>query len=52
MLILLDSGSSHSFVSVALAVSLTRVQSRASPMVVKVADGNRVKCDSHIPKVV
>ena len=49
MVILLDSGSSYSFVSSSLAASLARIQSTGTPMWVKVANGAIVQCDSYLP---
>ena len=47
--ILLDSGSSHSFVSMALAGSLSGVQQLSPAVTVQVANGAVLSCDSHIP---
>jgi hypothetical protein len=47
--ILVDSGSSHSFLSSAVAAELPGVQPLPAPVVVRVADGNTVQCSSQIP---
>ena len=50
VLILVDSGSSHSFVSEAVAMTMAdKVQKTASSSV-KIADGGILKCDSMIPQ--
>lgn len=52
VLILLDLGSSHSFIGSSLAVSLTRIQSNPSVVLVRVADGEKIRCDSQLTDVV
>ena len=49
--ILVDSGSSHSFISAAVATSLPGLRSLQFPMVVRVADGSYLTCDSELPNV-
>lgn len=48
VLILVDSGSSHSFVSRSLAASLVGQSSFSPPVLVKVADGGSIQCDTQI----
>jgi hypothetical protein len=45
VLILLDSGISHSFVSASVASSLSGIQSSSQVVWVKVADGGRIRCN-------
>lgn len=47
--ILVDSGSSHTFLSASVAASLTGVQQLVPPVPVKVANGAVLQCHSHIP---
>lgn len=49
ILLLVDSGSSTSFLDMHLASSLTGVTLMARPCRVKVADGGGLCCVSHIP---
>lgn len=51
MLILVDSGSTHSFLSAAVASQISGVQPLAKPVSVKIADGATVNCDSELPAV-
>jgi hypothetical protein len=51
ILILVDSGRTHSFLSSAIASQLTGVQPLAKPVSVKIADGVVVVCDSELPAV-
>jgi hypothetical protein len=50
MLILLDSGSSHTFISAKLAAALSHpgLARLQKPLVVKVASGTSLDCDSQI----
>jgi hypothetical protein len=48
VLILIDSGSSHSFVSTTLAVQLTGVLPMTRPVSVQVADGGRIHCSQQL----
>lgn len=50
--ILIDSGSSHTFVSSTVASQLSGVFTFSSPLIVQVANGDIVVCSSHIPKAV
>jgi hypothetical protein len=54
MLILLDSGSSHTFISTKLAAALSHLGLAVlqKPLMVKVASGASMCCDSHISQVV
>jgi len=47
--ILVDSGSSHSFLNASLAQSLVGVQNLAQPISVQVANGDVTQCSAHIP---
>jgi predicted aspartyl protease len=47
--ILIDSGSTHSFLDSQFAQSLSGVQQMSSFVSVKVANGSSVTCSSHIP---
>lgn len=49
VLILVDSGSSHSFISSAIAASLPGVRLLPVPMTVRVADGGVLSCQSELP---
>jgi hypothetical protein len=49
LFILVDSGSSHTFLNVFVATSLTGVQQLVSPVLVQVANGVVLQCHSHIP---
>jgi len=48
--ILVDSGSSHTFISSQLAASLTGIESVHSSMTVQVANGSKLQCVEHIPQ--
>lgn len=48
VLILVDSGSSHSFVSTALASKLSGVVKARRPLKVRIADGGQLSCDLEI----
>jgi hypothetical protein len=48
MVILLDSGSSHSFLSSRVAVQVTRVTPLEKPLSVQVANGTQIKCTAHL----
>jgi hypothetical protein len=48
--ILVDSGSSHSFVSASLAFQLTGVQALSSELSVQVANGERFSCSTYFPQ--
>lgn len=48
VLILVDSGSSHSFISSTLASNLLGVQSLSSPVSVLVADGSSITCTQEV----
>lgn len=50
VLILVDSGSSHSFVSEAVAATMPHRVQKTSCSSVKIADGGVLKCDSVIPR--
>ena len=52
LLILLDSGSSHSFLSAHVAQHIQGVSSLPQMMSVQVANGDRIQCMQHIPQVV
>lgn len=52
MRILLDSGSSHSFINTNLAAQLQGVVSLSLSLLVQVADGARLNCDTHFPDLV
>jgi transposase InsO family protein len=52
VVILLDSGSSHSFVSESLAVSLSGTLSRSAAVWVQVADGAKIRCDTQLTDAV
>ena len=47
--ILVDSGSSHTFLSTSVAASLTGVQQLVPPVTAQVANGEVLQCHSHIP---
>lgn len=47
--ILLDSGSSHTFLSASLAAELTGVSDIPNPVSVKVANGQLLQCVSYLP---
>jgi len=47
--ILLDSGSSHTFLSASVAESLDGVQPLSPPVSVQIANGQVLQCHSHIP---
>lgn len=49
LLILVDSGSSVSFVSTQLASGLTGLQPLARQLIVRVANGSKLKCEAVIP---
>jgi hypothetical protein len=49
LFILVDSGSSHTFLNVFVAASLTGVQQLVPPVPVQVANGAVLQCHSHIP---
>lgn len=51
ILILVDSGSTHSFLSFVVASRLSGVQPMAKPVSVKIADGAAVVCDSKLPAI-
>ncbi|RLM68934.1 putative gag-pol polyprotein [Panicum miliaceum] len=51
VLVLVDSGSSHTFVSSTLAASLSGVVDLPKGVGVQVADGGRLLCTAHIPSV-
>jgi hypothetical protein len=51
IVILVDSGSTHSFLSAAVAQHLTGVQSMASPVSVKVVDGGTLTCNTELSAV-
>jgi hypothetical protein len=51
VLILVDSGSSHSFISSTLAATMAVMRKLAVPMLVRVADGGTITCDSELPQV-
>lgn len=48
LLILVDSGSSHSFLSSAIAADMPNLKKLSSPMSVKVANGNTIVCSAEI----
>ncbi|WVZ82001.1 hypothetical protein U9M48_029318, partial [Paspalum notatum var. saurae] len=50
--ILLDSGSSHSFLSTSVACKLVGAVSLSPPLTVQVANGSTLSCDSHFPSAV
>uniref|UniRef100_A0A8R7V8Z0 Uncharacterized protein n=1 Tax=Triticum urartu TaxID=4572 RepID=A0A8R7V8Z0_TRIUA len=50
VLMLVDSGSSHSFISSTLAHQLQGVQSARRPLSVRVANGGVLRSDQEIPK--
>jgi hypothetical protein len=52
LLILLDSGSSHSFLSAQVAQHIQGVSSLPQMMSVQVANGDRIQCMQHIPQAV
>jgi hypothetical protein len=52
ILILLDSGSSHSFISSTIAGKLADVRDLPSIVSVQVADGSSVTCSQEIPTAV
>jgi hypothetical protein len=52
LLIMLDSGSSHSFLNVVHSSSLQGVASLAHPLSVRVANGNVINCTSHLSNAV
>ena len=52
LLILVDSGSTHSFLSLSIAAQLSRVQSLSQPIQVQVANGAILQCSSHLPAAV
>lgn len=49
VLMLIDSGSSHSFVSAALAEKLDGVQAAQRHLHVRVANGGKMRCEQEIP---
>lgn len=49
LMILVDSGSSHTFLSQHLAQDLQGVTSMSHPITVRVANGQTLTCDTHIP---
>jgi hypothetical protein len=51
VLILVDSGSSHSFISSTLAATMAVMRKLVVPMLVRVADGGTITCDSELPQV-
>jgi hypothetical protein len=51
MLLLLDSGSSHSFVDQALVTKLNCLVTDISTLKVKVASGDYMYCDKMVPKM-
>lgn len=48
--ILVDSGSSHTFISSQLAASLTGIEPVHSSLTVQVANGSKLQCVEHIPQ--
>lgn len=48
VLILVDSGSSHSFLSATVASQLTGLSSLSPPVLVQVADGGRIRCSQQL----
>lgn len=50
MLVLVDSGSSHTFISQTLAQMLVGVQQLKSPVQVQVANGNLLQCTAFLPQ--
>jgi hypothetical protein len=52
ILILVDSGSSHSFINSSVASQLSGVCGLPAPVLVQVADGNSVPCSQGIPTAV
>jgi hypothetical protein len=48
--IIIDSGSSHTFVSDKLAAQLSSLIVTTSPLMVQVANGQILVCSSHIPQ--
>ena len=48
--ILVDSGSSHSFLSASLASQLTGVQALPSILSIQVANGERLSCSTYLPQ--
>jgi len=52
LLILVDSGSSHSFLSSAVAAQLPGVQQLSDAISVQVANGNVMLCSTHLPAAV
>lgn len=49
VLILVDSGSSHSFINSDVAASLPGAKPFSAPMIVRVADGAQLSCHSELP---
>lgn len=49
--ILVDSGSSHTFINHFFAAKLSGISLLAQPLKVKIADGQLIHCDSHILKL-
>lgn len=47
---LVDSGSSHSFISATVAADLQGVLPMSSALSVQVANGNKLVCSTHIPQ--
>jgi len=47
-MILIDSGSSHTFVSRSFAAKLSGQSPLSQPLTVKIADGQLIQCDSEI----
>jgi len=50
VLILVDSGSSHTFVNTEVAAELQGISALVNPVGVQVADGSHMLCSSQIPK--
>lgn len=48
LLILVDSGSSHSFLSTSVAATMPNLHKLPAPLSVKVADGNTIVCSEEI----
>jgi hypothetical protein len=51
VLILVDSGSSHSFLSATVASQLTGLSSLSPPVLVQVANGGRIRCSQQLLNV-
>ena len=48
IIILVDSGSSHSFLSFRLATGLPNLKPLSKPMIVRVADGESILCSAEV----